>query len=224
MATLVSAVVTAVQRQFGDSTGAMITQTDIIRWINEVQFQIARRTGDVISSTTLSVVEGDFQYDLPANYFKVISVDVDGQKIQYVTEAQLGSLYPQLAADDAPQGKPRFFTVQAGGTGGADIIFAPVPGDDYSVDVKYRSRPTPVDDPADNLSVDDLWVTTVVDYCVAKAKQLDGDDDAWAAGMQQFRQGISEDAADAREADDETYTAIRTSNGDYGYTGADWAG
>lgn len=207
-------LVKAVQRQFGDETGSMIDVHDVLRWINEGQFQIARRTRDLNGSTTIPVLTGTKQYDLPSDFFKVSIAELDGKRLQLLTHAQLSTLYPDLNSSAAQQGVSKFFAVIAGGVAGADILLAPIPGSNGSLIVSYKSRPPSINSTDDTLSIAEEYHNTLLTYCLAKAKQLDGDDQGYATMATVFSNQVMEDAHDGQNKDDETYPYIRTSPGD----------
>lgn len=206
----------AVTRQFGDETGAMIDINDTIRWINNGQFQIARRIGDVLTPLPIPVVVGTYQYVLPTNFFKIKSVELDGKRLQVVTPAQLSTLYPDLNSDGAQQSVPKFVAFQATGTNTYQMTAAPIPGTAGTFDLIYQSRPPIINASTDPLYIPEEYHQTLVTYCLAQAKQMDGDDEAHAALQSQYRQEVAEDSHDSNVRDDETYSFIRTSAGDYG--------
>lgn len=208
-------VIQTVQRQFGDETGAQITPADIIRWINEGQFQIARRTGDLLGTQTINVVVGDNKYSLSNDFFKVTTAELDGKRLQLLSEAQLNTLYPDINSTSAQQGVSKFFSIINAGISGSEITLAPIPGNIGSLLINYKSRPPLINSTDDVLSIPEEYHTTLVTYCLKKAKQLDGDDQGFSTMDVAFRAEVADDSYDARQKDDETYPFIRTSPGDY---------
>lgn len=213
----VQEVFKSVTRQFGDETGGQIDINDIIRWINEGQFQIARRTGDLngITNPAISVLVGIRTYDLPSDFFKVTIGELDGKRLQLLSEAQLNTLYPNISSSEAQQGVPKFFSIVAGGASLSKISLAPIPGSTGSLTVTYKSRPPIINASDDPLSIAEEYHTTLVTFCLAKAKQLDGDDTGFATLTAAFKSEVAEDQHDGRNKDDETYPFIRASSGDY---------
>jgi hypothetical protein len=70
---LVSDVLTAVKRQFGDESGAQVTDTDIIRWINQGQLEIAKLNKPFKSIATTNTVVGQNSYDFPSD--KILTIE-----------------------------------------------------------------------------------------------------------------------------------------------------
>lgn len=211
----VEEVIKAVTRQFGDETGAQIDASDVLRWINEGQFQIARRIGDVVDTTTIPLVIGTFKYLLPTNFFKIISAEIDGARIQLVTPAQLSVLYPDLNSSSAQSGVSKFFSIEKISTNQARVTLAPVCGVAGSLVIVYKNRPPIINSTEDTLSIPDEYHTTLVTYCLAKAKQLDGDTESFVALTATFNTEVQEDSHDSKHKDEETYPYIRTSMGDW---------
>lgn len=212
---LVEEVFKSVTRQFGDETGAQIDVNDVLRWINEGQLKIQRRTSSSRAvSPPISVIATDNVYTLPTDFFKSISAELDGKRLQIVSEAQLKTLYPDLNSTSAQTGLPKFFNTRSTGLNTAEIVLAPVPAGAGSLIVTYTSRPPIVTSTADELSIPEVYHPTLLTYCLAMAKQLDGDNEA--AGMlgQAFQSEVTEDSHDAKHKDDETYPFIRASAAD----------
>ena len=55
---LVSEIATRVKRQFGDESGSLIDDNDILRWCNDAQVDIIRKTAALTSSQTTAVTVG----------------------------------------------------------------------------------------------------------------------------------------------------------------------
>src|ERR1700750_3164233 len=68
---MVSELVTAVQRQFGDDSGVQITRTDILRWINQAGIDIVRKTGCVQDHKQADAIATDGSYSLPDDFIAV---------------------------------------------------------------------------------------------------------------------------------------------------------
>lgn len=221
MVTKADVIFEAVKSQFGDLTGAVIETDDILRWINEGQLQILKQTSSLLGTPqSIPMVAGDNQYDLSADFFRATSVELDGRRLQFLTQAQMAAMYPSLNSAQPPTGNPRYFTTGSVGTGLAQLYLAPKPSQAGTLTITYKARPVPVNASTDNLSVPDENVETLQMYCIAKAKQMEGDDDAWAAHRAVVKDQLVEDGHEATNAkNDDTYPFIRVSNGDYEYGG-----
>jgi hypothetical protein len=196
-------------------TGAVIEIPDLVRWINEGQIQILRQTTTLLGSQSIPVVAGDGQYDLATDFFRMQSVELDGVKLQILTLAQMSAMYPTLNASQPPTGSPRYFAVGSVGTSVTQLFLAPKPAAAGTLSITYKARPPLINASADALSIPDEYFETLVMYCLAKAKQLDGDDEGWAATQAAVKEQLTEDGHDSKnERDDETYPYIRVSAAD----------
>lgn len=212
---LVSDVVEAVQAQFGDRNGAQILLDDIFRWINDGQLKINRKIGDVLSTQsipfTLNGAVYNHKYNLATDFFKYQYVELDGRRLQPLNPAQLASLYPTLDSTSGPAGFSKFFTVETIGANQARIVVAPIPGAAGTLELTYHKRPPIVNSTEDALSIPEDYHSTLVTYCLAQAKQMDGDDEGFVAVSAAFKAAVDEDAYDAHHKDEETYPVIRPS-------------
>lgn len=222
---LVQEVIDAVQSQFGDKTGALVTVDDIFRWINDGQGKIARRIGDTQTTQsiplTLNGAVYNHKYTLATDFFKSLFAELDGRRLQILNGAQMRTMYPSLDSTSGPQGSPKFFAIESIGTNQARIVLAPIPGAAGTIELTYSKRPPIINSTEDTLYLPEEYHSTLVLYCVAQAKQMDGDDQAYLALNSTFKADSEEDAHDARHKDDETYPFIRTSPED-SYYGAGW--
>lgn len=215
----VAELIQSVKRQFGDETGAQITDDDIIRWINEGQLEISRRTEALHNGHSYTFSAGAIITDLPADFFKVTNVSLDtGKSLQFVSMPQLLLLYPELNGGDV-RGTPKFFTVTRdwpNSLGGLQSVLAvaPAPSSSTVINVTYVSRPEIVTGSSTELSIAADYHNTLLTYCIAKAKQLDGDMDGYTALRGDYKVDLGEDIHDARHLDAETYPFIRASSGD----------
>lgn len=206
-------------RQFGDETGAQINLDDVFRWVNEGQFQVVRRTGDTLASTSIPLVINPVthKYNLPADFFKMQFLELDGRKLQFVSPAALASMFPELDATETSQGFPSFFTVQSVAANNAQVILAPKPGAAGTLEATYIRRPPLINSSEDDLSIPEEFHSTLITYCISKARQLDGDDEGFVAMSATFKSEVQEDAHDSHHKDQDTYPMIRPSPGDVWY-------
>lgn len=208
----------AVKRQFGDETGSQIEDDDIFRWINEGQFQISRRTGSAEVSTsipfTLNGSVYNHKYNLPVDFFKFKFVELDGRRLQGLQPEQLATMYPELDSTSAQSGFSKFYSVSRTATNQSQITVAPIPGQAGNLEVTYIRKPPLVRISTDDLTIPEEFHNTLLTFCLAKAKQLDGDDEASMAMAAQFKAEVQEDSHDEKHKDEGTYPFIRASMGD----------
>lgn len=210
-------VVQSVKRQFGDETGAQIDSADIIRWINEGQLRISRRSESDNKQATISVPANSLFVNVPDDFFKAQDIRMTGSSgapkiIQQLSMAQLKALYPSVPSDASGVTKFCSFT-RLDGTW--SINFAPKPSETVSLSLVYVHRPPVIASNSDPLSIPAEYHDNLVTFCLAMAKQLDGDMDAYNQLMSQFGVTLTDEAHDEKHKDAETYPFIRTSGGDY---------
>ncbi len=169
---LASEVLTAVKRQFGDESGAQITDTDIYRWINQGQTEIARK-GEVNRSTATTVsVVGQAEYTFSStNIFKLLSITYKDRPLEYMSfeQAQESILsYPNIPNDNGePTNWYEFDT---------SLFLYPTPnvaGD--TIKIYIVLAPVAVTTSTDVLSIPDTHYNALVQYVLQQAYELDDD-------------------------------------------------
>lgn len=210
-------VIKSVTRQFGDETGAQIDVDDILRWINDGQLRISRRTGSDVSAFTGSVPLGSPTFTLPVDFFKVSEITLTGssgnpKQIQVIGKQQMLNMYPNLSGSTL--GVTKFAAVSRL-MSDTVLYFAPVPSETVAINLIYKNRPPVVNDSFDELSIPEEYIDTLITYCLAQAKQLDGDLEAYQLLIGNFNGYLNEDVHDEATKDSETYPFIRVGFGDY---------
>lgn len=185
-------ILTRVKRTFGDEAGVQITDSDIFRWINDAQREIAVQNDALQSKATSTSVVGQQAYTLPSDILTLQSVWyagflVDPKSWQQAEEDIIALGTPNILQ----QGQPQFYWVWAN-----QMNFYPVPADSVStITVFYNRTPTQV---TDSLSTLDLGVTyhnAILQYVLQQAYELDEDWTASTAKASQFEnslKGLSE--------------------------------
>lgn len=199
MATLsVAEIITRVQRQFGDEAEAQITQADIIRWINDAMREIANNNNLLQVKATANTTVNVNSYALPVGIARLHSVRFRGLVLQSTTQEQIDEL---IGATDLtvqqgyPVGTPRYYWIWAG-----QINLYPAPDTTSTTDLElyYTRQAIPVDDPADIPEVPEQYHNRIVEYCLARAYELDENffiaslkDQTFSAGVDKIRQDES---------------------------------
>lgn len=209
-------VVKSVQRQFGDETGAQIEASDVIRWINDGQLRIFRKTEAGSTTYTTVVPLGSEGFALPADFFKVEQLTLTGSSgvpkhLTPVGMGQLRTMYPTVKTDASGVSKLCSFQRI---NGVWYVWFAPKPSETVTMFVAYKNRPPIIDASTDPLYIPEEFHDDLVTFCLAMAKQLDGDMDAYNSLMVSFNGTITDEAHDERHKDAETYPFIRVSDAD----------
>lgn len=170
-------VINRVTRKFGDEAGVQITDADIVRWINDAQFQIAISNEGLLETTvTTDVFQGQAEYDAPADMSVLRSLAFKGFRVKYMSFAEFNEY---IDGFDAPPGIgpygpgiPEIFMVWNN-----KITLFPKPDRDIvgGLKVYYVKQPTQVTLPADVLTVPVQYHLAVVDYVLQQAYELDED-------------------------------------------------
>lgn len=199
----VSDVATTVKRQFGDEAGVQITDSDIIRWINEGQTEISNVLKPIKAKSVGASVAGQKDYLFPTDKIvQVESIHYDGRKIPNVAfpvaEEYIIGTDPSLTT-----GIPTFWYEWAG-------VFSlwPIPDAVKSIELYYTKTPDTVTAVGDLLGVPDKHYESLVFYVMAKAYELDEEFEASAQQRQLFQNRILDQHDEERTAQNMTYPTI----------------
>lgn len=206
-------IIARVQTQFGDSSGALITSDEIKRWANDAQREIARKTECVKRHYETSAVQGDGSYTLPPGFLRDVRATFNGRKITRVTLEELDK-YEGNRDADPPTGEPSRFYVwgdfvylypapESPGSGNFDMFYIKLPEDMTALDQEPE--------------VPEQYHEDIVRFCLARAKEVDEEDQKAESLMAEFeaRMSQSRDEEFNRRAD--SYPSVRTLPGDDGF-------
>ena len=186
-------VMTYVKRQFGDESGVQITDTDIIRWINQGQNEIVNKNPMIQATATQTSVVAQQTYSintLAPDILQLEAVIFDGWPLEPTNleriKADLGSSYATTP------GTPQYFYVWDN-----TIYLWPVPDTEKSIQINYSRHPMSVASAGDLLGVPDRYYDRVCEYVMSKAYELDED---WQ-GHQTNKQAFEDKLMEANNAD-----------------------
>lgn len=165
-------IIDSVFRQFGDESGAQITQSDVIRWVNEAQRDVIINNREINQAIAeFGVTAGVTIYDLPMlipDILRVHSIYFDNDLLESVSfeEAQAKS------KEETATGGPQYWFRYAG-----QLNLWPAPETDLEAGIKvfYNRSPVAVTQGTDLLSVPESYYEAVNSFCLGKAYELDGD-------------------------------------------------
>jgi len=164
---------TAVKRQFGDESGAQIQDTDIIRWVNEGQLELANQTKYTKTTTTTNTVVGQDQYTLPGvNIIGIDSVYFNNTPLQQRSKLEFEELVLRTVdpASGIQNGTPILWYEYD------DSIFLYPPPDSVKTLKLFASvLPTAVVNLSDTLSIPDTQYKTLLNWVLSQAYELDDD-------------------------------------------------
>lgn len=209
---LVSEVITAVQRQFGDESGVQLENADIIRWINDAQDIIVAKNKVLKAKSSTPAVAGQAAYTFPSDKIHQIeSIHYNGYRIPNMSFAEAEEHIFQADPGLIALGDPLLWYEWAG-----TFTFWPAPNAANTIDLYYTQRPDPVTTTTDTLSVPDKYYQDVVRYCMQNAYEMDEDMANSQAKGQQFDASLNEKSEEERTAQNMTYDKI-TVYDDYGW-------
>lgn len=188
----VQEVITAVTRQFGDEAEIQINSSDIIRWINQAQVEIAI-SNDTINEGMASadIVQDKDKYPLLtdpafADVARVHTVLYKGRPVKNVTFQD--ALTYIIGSEHKGSGDPSIWYIKSG-----VLNFWPIPAEslDDGFTVYFTRTPKSVTGSGDILNVPDTFFNAVLQYVLAQAMELDENFQAAGIKLQQFEKSVN---------------------------------
>lgn len=202
---------TAVKRQFGDESGAQITEADITRWANDALRDIVRKVEITNQHRETAAVGGDGTYELPSNFMYIARVTYNSRLLK---ETKLQDLDLQSnGVDSVGTGEPGSYYIW---NSVLHLHPAPASSGTGNLDIWYVSQPTALSTDADVPEIPAYMHEDIVRYCLARAKELDED---WAASQalsNDYEARIMQARYEQSAQPTDSYPSIRTLPGDDG--------
>lgn len=162
-------IITDVKRSFGDESGFQITDSDIIRWINNAQLEIAMRNPEVLpASAIFSSVAGQADYPLLDNVPTVLTIQSVHYNSSPVKHLTFQEAEQHIMDGNTASGSPRFW-YERGGL----MTFWPTPGEVGTVKVYFNKRPDQITSVSQTLSLSDHFYNAILAYVLEQAHMLD---------------------------------------------------
>lgn len=185
-------VLTDVKRTFGDESAVQITDSDIMRWINNAQLEVAMRNPEILPAVVvINGVQGQGDYPLVANVPDVLTIQslhYKNKPLEFMTfqEAEIN-----LKKGDSVQpmsGDPIFWYERAG-----VITLYPAPPDSNTgiIKVYYQKKPAAITNTSALLALPDHYYNAIVDYCMEQATLLDENAELASIFGAKFDQGVT---------------------------------
>jgi hypothetical protein len=182
-------VIQRVKTQFGDNSGAQLTDDVILRWINDGQQEIVNNNPILKDAKLSNIVAGQAEYSFPSDKVQFIeAVYVDNRPVKNVSPQSFRDF---ILADDpnrvANSKYPDIWYERAG-----IITFYPTPNESFTNGLKleYVKMPTAVASAGDTLGIPDRYLTHLVNYCMMQALEYDENYSAAQLKAAQFRDGL----------------------------------
>jgi hypothetical protein len=179
-----------VKSQFGDTSGAQVSDDAILRWINDAQREIVNSNLLLRDVKYTDVVIGQHDYTFPTD--KVLAIEalyIDGTPLEAVTVQQAREF--QMTRDpnfERQQDIPTIWYERAG-----VITVYPKPAKNITNGLKIEFLKTPAELTAmtDTLAVPDRYFNEVVNFVLAQAMEMDENFSAATYKFSQFREGLN---------------------------------
>jgi hypothetical protein len=165
----------AIERQFGDEAGVQLSTSDIIRWINDGQREIADTNTTVnMKKATTNVVQGQDLYPLSSdptfsNIARIASVRVNGIPCAPIT-FQEAEKYLVNANSSSANGTPNMWYEDAN-----DLRLFPVPDAAIAsgLTIYFTTVPATVAALGDALDIPDSYFNALCQYVITQAYEMD---------------------------------------------------
>lgn len=211
-------IATRIKRQFGDEAGAQITDSDILRWINDSQREIAHNNDLLQTVATTNVLADQDQYTLPSDVLNLRSVRYDGRKLKFLSPEEAANL---LEKGDEVKGEPTHYSVWGLRI---DLYPTPVTASETSLQLYYTRQPASMTMLSDTPELPQQYHNRIVEYCLAQAYELDDNMESYRAKMQMFQDGMDRLKGNTDWQSQDVYPSISVSPGDYGDGFGDYYG
>jgi hypothetical protein len=208
---IVSDIKTRVKRQFGDEAQVQITDTDIVRWINDGQRYVVTNNDGVLEKTaTANVIAGQQEYTLPADCLITRSIKVKYPdnvyyKLDPVSLSNFDNLINGWEGTTSHRGYPTTYHIYAG-----KFKVFPVP--DIAItsgwEIYYSRFPVDVVNDADTIDLPLPYHNLIVNYCLQQAYELDEDWEASAKKAEQVQTEMTLNREREKFQPRETYPII----------------
>jgi len=206
---LVSDVGKRVKRQFGDDVGAQIDDSDVLRWCNDAQKEIALQNKLMQTISSSSTVIDTYEYTLPTDLLALRAVRYNKVKLTMTTMDELDTIVKDRSSES---GTPGYYYTFAD-----TLTLWPVPDAVGTLEVYYTQVPTELTSDASSLTLPAQYDNRVVEYCVAQAAELDDNLEHYQLKMSQFQNGIDTAKQTIDQVDnDDLYPFITASQSDMG--------
>lgn len=204
-----------VRAQFGDTSGAQLSDVSLLSWINDGQREIVNSNPILRASKTTDVIKDQADYSFPSDKVQVIeAVYIDGFPIDNATPQEAREFIRKadptaLATADRPQ----IWYERAG-----IITFYPKPNKNISNGLKleYIKSPTMLTTLSSAIGIPDRYFNELVNYVNAQALEMDENYDAANFKHRQFRDGLDRLFTKDTVSQDAVYGGVLADPADYG--------
>lgn len=179
-----------VKGQFGDTSGAQVTDDAILRWINDAQREIVNHNFLLRDTKYADIMKGQHDYSFPED--KVLAIEalyVDGHPIEAVSVQQAREFALSRDPDFLRSENVAHIWYERAGI--ITLYPAPAMNIPNGLKIEYLKTPTPLTVMTDTLGVPDRYFNELVSYVLAQAMEMDENFSAATFKMSQFREGLN---------------------------------
>jgi hypothetical protein len=210
-------VITAVKRQFGDSSGTQVNNAHIFAWTNDAMREIIKENPELRKDMVqVNTTAGTATYPLLTHVpdmMVVHSIMYKGTVLRNMSFVEAQEYIIRGQASEQLQAEPIIWYEYAG-----TITLWPVPSTSQALGLTifYSSSPDEVDAAGDPLGVPDAYFNAVVSYCMWKAYEMDDSFSQGEVMMRQFYESITR-LSNRQQAKDDRYPTVIQLPEDYYY-------
>lgn len=197
-------VIDRVTRQFGDESGAQVTNADIISWINSGQQEINRQQRILKDIAVTPTIIGTSGYAFPTP--KILQIETLQYKGKPLDQMSFNAFqeYIQVSDPEATQtGTPLYWYEW-----GTNINLYPIPDAVENLTLYYVKYPDDIANVSDTLTIPDNYYDALLQYCLQQAYEQDDDWTGSAQKQQQLKEQLSALSEDGNRFGRQYYPTI----------------
>lgn len=211
-------IIDRVKRQFGDESGAQVTDADIIGWINSGQQEINRQNRIIKSTATTNTVIGTRTYTFPSQRIMHIEIlKYNGRPIDYMSFNEAQEYITVNDPNNIQTGPPVYWWEYGG-----ELELYPTPDAVGELKLYYVAYPEDVTIGSDTLTIPDSYFDTLLQYCLSQAYEQDDDWTGSAQKQQQVKESLGTLAEDGQRYGRQYYPMITELDDEWGGNYAGW--
>jgi hypothetical protein len=204
-----------VRAQFGDTSGAQLSDVSLLSWINDGQREIVNSNPILRANKVTDIIVNQADYTFPADKVQIIeAIYVDGYPVDNVTPQEAREFIQKsdpTALSTAE--RPQIWYERAG-----VITFWPKPSKSITNGLKleYIKSPVMLSSLTSPIGIPDRYFNELVNYVNAQALEMDENYDAANYKHQQFRNGLDRLFTKDTLSQDSLYGSVLADPFDYG--------
>lgn len=211
-------VIDRVKRQFGDESGAQVTDADIISWINSGQQEINRQQRIIKNTATTPTVIGTRVYTFPTPRIMHIELlKYNGRPLDYMAFNEAQEYITLNDPTNIQTGSPVYWWEWGG-----QLELYPTPDAVGTLTLYYIEYPAEITLSSDILTVPDSYFDTLLQYCMQQAYEQDDDWTGSAQKAQQVKESLGILSEDSQRYGRQYYPMITELDDDGSGNYASW--